>query len=239
MLQQWRMNLELKRPLTEHCFICEDHFNDDDIIRWVVSLLTDGTVHRSERGVPKLKNGANPIRIKKSQTMLGHLNMKSMDLMKNASVAARIKDTNGNNFINGICFRESVWSNNRNIDNEDFVQNSSAAANIHDSNKEWNFDRLLSFYSKIALPSLAWAAIVNNSKQMITFLTVSEDDKFRRVQIHEDLSVRILIDKVPIKVKCLPDIVKSDADVASLLKRIHNMRICKNLKEAEFFLNNY
>ncbi|XP_018366006.1 PREDICTED: uncharacterized protein LOC108763141 [Trachymyrmex cornetzi] len=62
LLDRWTANLgQLKRPLTEHSFVCEEHFSIEDVFRSNDVLLSDGTVHRTERIIPKLRQNAIPI----------------------------------------------------------------------------------------------------------------------------------------------------------------------------------
>lgn len=62
MLDRWTANLgQLKRPLTEYCFVCEEHFSIEDVFHSNGILLSDGTVHPTERIVSKLRPNAIPI----------------------------------------------------------------------------------------------------------------------------------------------------------------------------------
>lgn len=56
------------------------------------------------------------------------------------------------------------------------------------------------------------------------------------MEIHNDMSVRTLLDEIPLQVKCLPHIVKSEADVTTLLISINNLMVCENFKEAKRLL---
>lgn len=67
------MNADLKnlrKPFTENCFVCEDHF-DEDIIRFDECQLKDGTMHRLRRGKPKLRETAIPVITKVLKQLVG------------------------------------------------------------------------------------------------------------------------------------------------------------------------
>lgn len=50
LLDRWTSNLsQLKKPLTEYCFVCKKHFSIEDVFHSNDILLSDDTVHRTER----------------------------------------------------------------------------------------------------------------------------------------------------------------------------------------------
>lgn len=274
MLQQWRANLEVRRPLTEHSLVCEDHFRDEDIIRWIETPLSNGQVHRCRRGVPKLKCGSIPT-IKQAQcskdctmdktsvdTEGGHLEGDQYLCCISQVHSEKLPDnvSDGNAHVTAVRFhsKQNVSTANvqlentvsgasvqvmdednltTNVDSQDLAGTSSTSRHVlQDSHERWNFEKLLSCYSEITLPSRMWAAIVDEAKQIVTFLTVGADEVFRRVQIHNDMTVHILVDEIPIRVKCVPHIVTCAADVANIVKSVNDLVVCKNFKEAKRLL---
>lgn len=95
---------------------------------------------------------------------------------------------------------------------------------------------LVSTYSNISLPSRSWGAIESENGKSVTFLTVDKNEVLRRLKIHHDLSVQVLLDDIPIRIKCVPSSVELQKDIVNILHLIHNMKVCENFKDAKRLL---
>lgn len=226
MLHQWTQILKsLRKPLTENCFVCEDHFDEDNIIRFYECQLKDGTIHRLQRGKSELRKNAIPVATKI---------LKPVDREINESNNQGSMDMHEENNLTQLC----TSNNTCNIDypHQDHQSlNPQSSTIINDTSTQFDFDTLLSSFSHVPLPSCEWAAIVSKNGNCVTFLTVS-DNTFRRVQINDDMSVLIFLDDIQLIIKELSNSPKCTADIADLVKFVDNMKVCDNFKEAKRFL---
>ncbi|XP_018392764.1 PREDICTED: uncharacterized protein LOC108771863 [Cyphomyrmex costatus] len=159
LLDRWTAILgQLKRPLTEYCFVCEEHFSIDDVFHSNDILLNDGTVHHTKKIVLKLRPNAIPI---VAENLTGDdcddINMEVPSLFNNVTPQ-------------------------RNDNCEQAVE-SSTAENINQTPEKLNFEMSISTYSNILLPSCSWGAIKSENEKSITFLTVDKNEVLRRFKI--------------------------------------------------------
>lgn len=226
MLHQWAQILNnLRKPLTENCFVCEDHFDEDNIIRFDECQLKDGTIHRLQRGKPKLRKTAIPVATKILKPVDREIyesnNQGSMDMHEE------------NNPIQSSTTNSTCNVNYPHQDHQS--PNPQSSTIINDTSTQFDFGTVLSSFSRVPLPSCEWAAIASKSGKCVTFLTVS-DNTFRRVQINDDMSVQIFLDDIPLIIKELPNSPKCAADIADLVKFVDNMKVCDHFKQAKRFL---
>lgn len=96
MLEKWTHNLgELKKPLSEDCYICEDHFCNEDIVRCDETILVDGSTYRSQRTIPKLKETAVPLtRQETNDQRTEHNDSASLKASENTEDASTMQSLN-------------------------------------------------------------------------------------------------------------------------------------------------
>lgn len=205
----------MKKSLTVNSYVCEDHFEDSDIIKWDETRLADGTVHRLERVINKLRDGAIPI---------------AVNVKKSCSSEQQID-----------CDRTSVDLVHENvnsieIENAQFksIENPQSTATVN--RQKLTFEVLLKSYRNFKLPNEQWAGIVDGGGNSVTFLTV-KDEILRRIRINDDFSTQVLLDEIPVRIKHLSCPITSEEDIVRLINFVDSMNVCENFKDAKRLLN--
>lgn len=204
----------MKKPLTANSYVCEDHFQDADIIKWDETRLANGTVHRLERIIKKLKDGAIPIAVRKETSVVSEeqfgnnpdCGTMDLDVPENVDSAVEIQP---------IEIPESTATHNK---------------------PKLTFESLLKSYRNFKLPNERWAGIVDDEANTVTFLSVRKEI-LRRIKISEDLSIQILLDEIPVRVKRLSHSITSEKDIVQLINYLDSMAICENFKDAKRLLH--
>ena len=78
--------------------------------------------------------------------------------------------------------------------------------------------------------------IESKNGKFVTFLTIDKNEVLRRLQIYYDPSVQVLLDDIPIRIKCVLSSVELQKDIVNILHLIHDMKVCENFKDAKRLL---
>lgn len=229
-MRKWKAVLN-KESITENSSICENHFHQWDIIRCDETVMPDGTVHQIERTRPRLQANAVPIRKD------DHLEMKK-EIVELYVEPVSYMNCNFN--AKKVLVQSPTITLHEQDDISEASQFPSSNTTANNTENEWNFGHLLNSYRTLQLPNCEWAATASMTGKFITFLRV-QNNILKRVQIHDDLAVEVLIADVSVKPKGICTLPKCENDIVDLIKLVDNLQICNNVKEASrlyiFFLN--
>ncbi|XP_044012373.1 uncharacterized protein LOC122855228 [Aphidius gifuensis] len=163
--------------------------------------------------------------------------------------------------INDVLIEENINVSNETNDvdigsNSDSSIESSSANTVHVSaqtvnnkdqdNKQHNnceapftFDTLLMDLNNLKYPgSCNWTYILTPDKEKVVFLSMSDDNVLRRVEIYDDLSSRILLEFILVHDDYLHHEFKSTNEVVDYLITIYNWNLCATLINSKRIISN-
>ncbi|XP_058442674.1 uncharacterized protein LOC131425098 isoform X2 [Malaya genurostris] len=239
LLKQWEAVLPKHRPLKEFDRVCENHFAEDDILRYWEHTI-NGQVERMERKKPALRSNAVPCyietaesafyenlvilnrtaKIKRKQCVKAHNanKKKKMEQMEdNQSVTKNNEAEKGNLDVGNIQNKDKV--------DDEVVEQSVSIEVTQLATSE--FEALYDDVYEVELPSTLWGIHRDLEKTFITFTEFNKDSMNIRkyLYIDQQLQYRMVVGQRIMKKGTLENV--STEALSELLSTLDKIRVQK------------
>ncbi|XP_046405738.1 uncharacterized protein LOC124170810 [Ischnura elegans] len=241
-LEKWRKAIPRKdKVLAITDRVRELHFSPNDIIRWYETRLPDGTIHKIERGIPLIKEGAVPLIF---PNLPKYLSKESRTRKPPAERKLGQEGIGGQNLEEepntSVDVRHAEVTYPANITEEadcgnflhllaDVVLSTAADELGSKSAHLYSVSALVKALPTLKLPDSSWtSARVGVS---VVFLHVGVDFLTEKtLVIAEDLSYKVILKSQEVQLNEVQE-VKSNADVMEVIGAIDNLRLCTGVRD--------
>ncbi|XP_058442676.1 uncharacterized protein LOC131425098 isoform X3 [Malaya genurostris] len=219
LLKQWEAVLPKHRPLKEFDRVCENHFAEDDILRYWEHTI-NGQVERMERKKPALRSNAVPCYIETAESAF-YENLVILNRTAKIKRKQCVKAHNANKKKKKMEQMEDNQSVTKN--NEAEKGNLDVVTQLATS----EFEALYDDVYEVELPSTLWGIHRDLEKTFITFTEFNKDSMNIRkyLYIDQQLQYRMVVGQRIMKKGTLENV--STEALSELLSTLDKIRVQK------------